>query len=464
MINSEFSQRSRLAETFLPGSPAGHGRLDKRGATLTPAAADKAQGQGKTVSRWRLKHRISEILRAASEDGSTPGVCKCGTARHGNDEKVDLTRKAGRPGVQGVFFCDSPWICPTCAPRRAAERAERVLEVFDAVEAMGGRTVFITLTARHDRKTSLEAMKTMISAAGRKARQGRPWALARERWGIPGVIVSPEVTDGKKHGWHYHLHIGMPVLAGDDEAALEAGEWLRDRYMRYIRQAGGSCLLDGQDVQVIWRREDAADYLSKGSAAWEVASAGATKEGRRGDSPWDLAAKAARGDARAAARFAEYAAVMPGTRSCVISPALAARLDLEAVNDEDEPGERQPETDEVEIVASVLTEKWNRLLRRGCAPDVLDLVARGGDALAVHALIDRLLPDQAPVEVVPDGMSARQLARAARTVQHGRSRLSAGGAVQIVLDRARDNATRRGRPFVPPDLKTTLSLMADGIV
>lgn len=464
MINSEFSQRSRLAEALLPGSPAGHGRLDKRGATLTPAALKEAQGQGKTVSRWRLKHRISEILRAASEDGSTPGVCKCGTARHGNDEKVDLTRKRGRPGVQGVFFCDSPWICPTCAPRRAAERAERVKGVFDAVEARGGHTVFVTLTVRHSRRMPLAMLKELVSTACRKARQGRPWALARARWDIPGVIVSPEVTHGR-HGWHYHLHIGLPVLAGDEDEALKAGEWLRDRYMRYIWLEGGTCELAGQKVELIWSREEAADYVAKGSAAWEIASAGATKEGRKGDNPWDLAAKGARGDARSAARFAEYAAVMPGTRSCVISPRLAERLDLEPVLDEDQPGEHEAEADaDVEIVASVVTEKWNRLLRRGSAPDVLDLVARGGDAAAVHALIDRLLPDQAPVEVVPDGMSARQLARAARTVQHGRSRLSAGGAVQIVLDRARDNATRRGRPFVPPDLKTTLSLMADGIV
>lgn len=456
------------------GAPAGGAadRLDNRDATLTPAPQKEAQGktqggekEGSTVTRWRLKHSVAQILRDVPAGEKTPGVCKCGTARP-DEPTVALTLRDGKPGVAGVFYCDSPWLCPTCAPRRAAERAERVLQVFDATEARKGRVVFLTLTIQHDRRGALADLKRLVQDACRKARQGKPWALAKERYAIAGTLVSPEVTWSQRHGWHFHLHLSLVILRDDDALAEEAGEWLVDRYMSYIGLAGGQCERKAQDVQVVWRREDAAAYVAKGSAAWEVASAGATKNGRKGLTPWDLAALAGKGDAQATALFREYAAVMPGTRSCVITPALADALGLAPVTDEDEPGVEQ-RSDDVEVVGELETPRWHLILRRGHAADVLKAVGEGRPWAEVEGLVRTLLREPPPASGGLPGRQgppvrapsaedmARQVAAEATLSGHRRGR-----ALATVLDHEREQAKAQGFVYLPPDLRAVLNRLA----
>jgi hypothetical protein len=445
---------------------------------LTPPQAGGGE-KGDTVGRWRLKHSVVSLLRDVPEGASTPGVCKCGMS--GRDvAAVDLVRRAGgRPGVRGVVFCDSPWLCPTCAPKRAGERVERVGEVFDAAERQGGTVAFVTLTVRHERGQPLVDLKQLVQQACADARRGRPWALAKERFGIAGVLSSPEVTYGDRTGWHFHLHLGLVLLPGEDRPgplemvrrAEAAGEWLIERYMAYIRRAGGSCDRKGQDVQALVRREELAKYVGKGSADWEIAAAGATKLGLKGNTPWDLAARASRGDAVAANRFREYAACMPGTRACIVTPTLAAALGIEPADDGDQPGEE--EVREEEHVLALETGRWNRLLRRGCAPDVLGAVADGQDGQAIDVLVSELLGEErASVACMsstwpkppPRRPSALALARQARQVQIRRSaRTSPGAALQIVVKQIRDAADRRGEPALLPDLGTTMRLLTDGL-
>lgn len=438
------------------GRPAA--QLDKRGATLTPApATEEVQ-----ISRWRLKHKVANILRRP-EGETSPGVCKCGAAGYGSEE-VLLTRRNGRPGVSGVYFCDSPWLCPTCAPRRAAQRAEKVQEVFNAVEARSGQVVFLTLTIQHRDGEGLGDLKRLVMDACRKARQGRPWALAVERYGIAGTMVGPEVTWSKRHGWHFHLHLAVPMLVADPAKAEEGGEWLMERYRAYIARAGGRAARAGQDVTVVWRREDLAAYLAKGSASWEVASAGATKNGRKGLTPWDLAARAAEGDARAAALFQEYASVMPGTRSCVITKALADRLGLKPHEDEDAPGVEAAE-DDAEIVGSMVPPRWHRVLRHGHAADVLKAVGDGWEWPAIDAMVRRLLheEEQAPASVrrPPEhAPTAEELARKALATATCEFRGRKGQAVQVVLSREAAYAKGRGLVFVQPSLREVLQLVA----
>lgn len=431
------------------------------------------------VGRWRLKHSVASILRDVPEGESTPGVCKCGMSSR-DRETVDLVRRAGgRPGVAGVFFCDSSWLCPSCAPKRAGERVDRLSRVFDAAEARGGTVVFVTLTVRHRRGQPLATLKKLVQSACADARRGAPWERAKKRWGIVGVVSSPEVTYGDRTGWHFHLHIALVLLpkAGETVSPVdmvgrgeEAGEWLVDRYMSYIRAAGGSCDRKAQDVQSLIRREDLAQYVAKGSAAWEIASAGATKLGRAGNSPWDLAARASRGDQVAAALFREYAEAMPGTRSCVISPKLAAALDIKPAGDDEEPGVEEVEASDVKVL-ELEASRWNRLLRRGCAPEVLGAVADRRTPDEISGLVSRLLHETAAADDGWTGgsamvsVSARELARSARSIQDRRkSRTTAGAALQIAIQQSRDQAARRRANLILPDLKTTMQLLVDGIV
>lgn len=431
-------------------------QLDKGGATLTPPPVrEEVQ-----ITRWRLKHHVANLLRTPGEE-KCPGVCVCGAAGH-DKAAVSLVRREGRPGLTGVLFCDSPWLCPTCAPRRAAERAERVQGLFDAVERKKGTIVFVTLTVRHTKGQSLADLKKLVSEAGLNARRGAPWERKKKAHQILGVVASPEVTYGR-YGWHFHIHLGLVMLESDHDVAEEVGNWFVDRYRDYIGRAGGRADRQAQDVQAVWRREDVATYLAKGSAAWEIASAGATKAGRKGWTPWDLAALAAKGDARAASRFREYAAVMPGTRSCVISKSLAEKAGVAAHDDADRSGVEEAQPQE-ELVGVVATPRWHLLLRRGHVADILKLVGDGATWPTIEGTIGRLLRDAEPpsallrrrVEHAP--LAAAVAAQAAAEAVFFRGRK--GQALQVVLERERETAQRQGRTFVPPDLREVMRLLA----
>jgi len=425
-----------------------------------PPAREEVQ-----ITRWRLKHHVANLLRTPGEEKS-PGVCVCGAAGH-KKPAVGLVRREGRPGLTGVLFCDSPWLCPTCAPRRAAERAERVQTLFDAIERKKGTIVFVTLTVRHTKGQNLADLKKLVSEAGLDARRGAPWTKKKEAHGILGVVASPETTYGR-HGWHYHIHLGLVMLESDPAIAEEVGDWFVERYRSYIAKAGGRADRQAQDVQAVWRREDVATYLAKGSAAWEIASAGATKAGRKGWTPWDLAALAAKGDTRAAALFREYAAVMPGTRSCVISKSLAEKAGVVAHDDGDSPGveEAQPQKaqPQEELVGVVATPRWHLLLRRGHVADILKLVGDGAAWPTIEGTIGRLLRD---VDAAPPSSHRREehapLASAVAAQVGAEAhffRGRKGQALQVVLEREREAAQRRGRTFVPPDLGEVMRLLA----
>lgn len=466
--------------------------LDKRGGALTPTPGEgvgapllSSSSESVQITRWRLKHCVANVLRNATpEGGKTPGVCKCGTAGRGeNGEEVlavEFWRNGNRPGVSGVYYCDSPWLCPSCAPRRAAERVGRVHRVFDAVEKRKGQVVFLTLTVRHKRRDSLAELKKLVTEACRKARQGKPWRLAVERHNILGVLVGPEVTWSQKSGWHFHLHLAVPMVEQADadktaeERAEEAGEWLIDRYLRYIRDEGGSAdrryyeqkkgepkaLRKAQDVQVVWRKQDLAAYLAKGSGAWEVAAAGSTKSRTKdrigGMTPWDMAVVASQGDAKAAERFLEYATVMPGTKSCVITKSLAEKLGLNAEDDREEPGVEEVEKD-VEHVGFLETPRWHKVLRRGFAADILKAVGDLKPWAEIDGLVRRLLDEPAasphtpPVKVhAPEPWElARQTSARALIEFRGNQ----GRALQAVLEEHRSIATAKGLPFIQPPFK-----------
>nr|WP_012477875.1 protein rep [Brucella anthropi]ABI98038.1 rep protein [Brucella anthropi] len=449
-------------------------QLDNLDATLTPEPKEAV-----VVTRWRLKHTVSNLLRSDDLDAAVPGVCKCGTAGH-EVSAVSLTRKDGKAGVSGVFFCDSPWLCPTCAPRRAAQRAEKVTEVFKAAEAKGGRIVFVTLTVKHGKKDSLADLKSLVMTACRKARQGKPWALAVERFKIAGTLVGPEVTWSEKHGWHFHLHVALVVFtdidfkaaraAGAaeldkamrmaDAHAAEAGEWLMERYRSYISAAGGRTSRQAQDVTVVWTEADLAEYLAKGSAAWEVSNAGATKQGKEGLTPWDLAARAEGGDAMFAGLFREYAEVMPGTRSCVITKSLADKLGIQPEDDSDNPGVKMLE-DEAEVVGTLEPYRWHKVLRRGHAPDVLRVVGAGWDWPAIDDLIAEMLKEKEAGQNVMS-VSARELVLRAKTIRDAKG-CKSGAALQQALAQFRKEASAKGKAFGEPCLKTAMELLGDGV-
>ncbi len=302
-----------------------------------------------------------------------------------------------RAGVSGVYRCGSPWLCPTCSPAKAFERAGRVQRVASATYERGGEVALVVLTASHGLGTKLADGKLIVQTASGLARKGRAWVDACEEFRILGVVVGQEVTYSRENGFHFHQHLSVPVdgateieraAAGDDVALLKelvkaraqaAGNRVAELYKEQIRRLGGKVSdKHGCHIRVAEDAEDASSYTAKGSMAWEVS--GGHKTETKGDSsltPWDIAEAAAAGDRFMYARWKEYEECMPGTRSCVISPRLARTLGLKAATDAEKGEQIIHESDD--IVGRVNAPIWKRWMRFGLAGTFLGRVEQGGD-------------------------------------------------------------------------------------
>lgn len=444
------------------------GRLDKRGAALTPptkeGGAEEAFRQRR--KRWALRDVAASILRP--EEGRGPSVCGCGRAGF-EVEEVGLHLRAAGARTSGTFACDSGWLCPVCAPRKGQERRDRMAEVFDHVKAFSdGQMVMCTLTVRHSRGQGLADLRKVVQAASRKARQGAPWARRKEQHGIFGVISAPEVTFSKANGWHFHIHTAL-LLRGTGAEAQDLGEWFVRRYLEAVQAAGYSALLDGQDVAVIRSEEKLAEYIAKGvgrtrDVAWEMAGQ-ATKKARskEGLHPFEIL-ELASGDDGMKALWLEYAAAMKGVRSCVVSPAIAAALGIEADEDEERPGEEQPPEDE-QPAGYLRRDIWNTLMSRKRASTVLAALEDfGADRWADVERLALELAGHTPETGEPartrlHAPSAWTVAARADDVRQ-QSGCSGGEAVRVAMDRERGHAVAFGMTFRPPPLRLVLELVA----
>lgn len=389
-------------------------RLANRGATFHLHEGERGATSDETSvqddlresysARWRLRSSVVRILKSGSRAGERSyAVCGCGHAAtimgDGGLQTVDSVRiyrgegEAPSVSVGGTFKCQSPWLCPTCAPSRAVKRRERLQEVMEHTDAMGGCSAFVTLTVSHNIEMTLEQVKAMLSTASRKARQGKGWKIIQALGDVLGVVQGVEVLHNKRTGWHYHSHLLVPCL-GDPVTVRKAMRKLVARYMREVRKLGGTAKKIGQDIQIV-RDTDAdsarvSQYASKGSASWEIAGGLKSARERESRTPWDLAQLANAGDEQAKALFLEYAENIVGTRSCVVSASLAKKLFLEQEKNDD--GQAVIVDDEEQApVVEVLTEKWRKLMSYGLAWRVIGAVEQGQDSVAVEKVVKDLI-------------------------------------------------------------------------
>lgn len=416
-----------------------------------------------TVSRWALLHKIQRISRPADPEARGPAVCGCGMPAHDAASiNIHLRTAEGtgeiRPGVSGIYRCGSPWLCPTCATKKAFDRAERVQSAANATFQRGGRAALVVLTASHSIEMSLAEIKSLVAASSSAARKGRAWVRATEDFGILGVVVGQEVTYSTLNGWHYHQHLSVMVDGPDVNAydrAKAAGEWIAAAYAAQVRARGGTVSdRHGWHVRVARDAEDASDYTAKGSMAWEVA--GAHKDQTKAATsltPWDIASAAAGGDAAMFARWREYMEAMPGTRSCVVSASLAQKLDIGAGGDADESGE-QVLHDSDEVVGTVDAPIWRVWMRHSLASTFLARVVLGGEE-GFDAAVDATERDAAPLEADYQRLRAeraaarraelqREAASVARQREARQTERDTAFAKAWAVDRLRRFAERHG--------------------
>ena len=456
---SDVSNAQQAAGAQAPLGP----QLDNGDRTLTPPTSGELGNISRRRKAWALRDVSARLLRPEDPTQRGPSVCGCGKDGFQAEEVTFHLREDGTAKAGGILHCDSAWLCPVCAPKKGKERQERMAKVFDHVKAYSdGQMVMATVTVQHDRKDALEALKRAVQVASRKARQGKPWRLRKERHNVIGVISAPEVTWSEKHGWHFHIHTAI-LLHGTGAEAEELGRWFIGRYMSYIRLEGYRALVQGQDVTLIKNQDRLAEYLSKGVSrnrdlAWEMAGQATKKARGDGLHPFEIL-EAASGNPKMTALWLEYAAAMKGTRSCVVTKAIAETLGIEPDEDDETPTEELPEPED-DVIGSLPTDIWNTVMSRFKGSTMLAILEDGGakawPQAEAYAFKVAELPFPTDERIyAPD---AADIAKEA--ISESWQVKSKGLAVRKVLDRHRGIAVAKGATFIPPPLKRVLELVS----
>jgi hypothetical protein len=111
---------------------------------------------------------------------------------------------AGHASFSGLLRCDSPWACPACAARLAAERAAELSRV---VEEHGkDRAAMLTASLAHAKADDLKTLRTGMAAALKYVRTHREWRALAERYVLADARAL-EVQRGGFAGWHPHYHL-----------------------------------------------------------------------------------------------------------------------------------------------------------------------------------------------------------------------------------------------------------------
>lgn len=360
---------------------------------------------------------LQAIARELMPGERVAGCCRY-VAPHRDTVDVMYNDGEGRAHLSGVMLCDSVWMCPVCASRRAMAAREELMTVVNSPYV----PMMVTFTLRHNLGETLEAVLGRLRRSFQDMLSGRIGMSLREKYAIVGSVTGLEVTYGD-HGWHPHLHV-IYLLAGD------GGRWLYDevndcevlvpserrsfevvvgglmsvdflrRWCALVARQGGYASYAGVDVTVgdTW----VADYVAKygrqpkgrPERRWGLADELAhtvRKVGRDGGlGPWQLLQLAGDGDSSSGRLFVEYAATMKGRRKLRWSKGLRALLGLQVV--ERGMDDLTVEDDAVARVLARLTrDQWRVVARLGVQGALLDVAVKsGGDAGVVGAYLQSL--------------------------------------------------------------------------
>lgn len=222
----------------------------------------------------------------------------------------------------GILKCGRQHSCPTCASRKAAERADELDRMMrgDVPEA---RWQMLTLTLSHHAGEKLTDLLNTLMRAWRKVRATR---AVRDifAWRVTATVRAVEVTHGK-NGWHPHIHLLLRTTEwGETDRKILETEWLRRVPGNKTRAVLWSTPIEAWNTA-------RARYVAKLGA--EVA--GVAKQCKNGNlTQWDLAERAL-SDVKAAAAWREYQSAMRGRRTLEFDE--RAKALLEKAPEKEEP-------------------------------------------------------------------------------------------------------------------------------
>ncbi|MFS8806871.1 protein rep [Synechococcus sp. R6-10] len=307
--------------------------LDNRGVTLPPLAPASLLSRLRPLARRVGLGSLSGCGLGAI-DGTLPAIVRRG-------EVASLV---------GVKRCRSPWVCPHCAPRLAARRAEVLRPQVASLLRQGYRPWLVTLTLRHNRNSSLDELFGLLGKAWSRLTSGRQWASLKSA-GVE-YLRGYDLTHGE-NGWHPHIHAVFLFSSQVADPSAEAQRLLM-RWIAAIRSLGGDVLRDGIDAQPCADAEKAARYAAHLSGVYE-ASAGVKKQCKSLTSRtvFDLAQAAVRGDEVAAGLWSQYAVATKGRRALVCSQGLSLAGEGDASEDAAEIEAQQALEEPAETVAVI---------------------------------------------------------------------------------------------------------------
>lgn len=334
-------------------------------------------------------------------ESSLPRVRSCGLHLvAGNTAGVALrvsTSSSGQrvAGFGGLQSCGSPWACPVCASKIAAERQGELAAALSTWSAAGRGVVMVTLTMRHDRGQSLRSLWDAQAYAWHAATSGRAWTADQQALGVvmprtirtgarAGEVVEEvrvptvrvvEVTHGDA-GWHVHVHallwLARPV---SDATADELGQRLFGRWSAaLVRKGLRAPLLRSGGMEAHAGQGDLSDfgdyftkaqYAGSESLAAEMVRADGKAARRQNRTPFQVAADVvALGLVDDLAIWHEWERGSRGRRQIQWSPGLRELVGLLHAERTDE----EIAADDLagETVAWIEAEDWAR--RIACVP------------------------------------------------------------------------------------------------
>lgn len=419
------------------------GRVEKPNRALgSNAESDFTIMRARRDSRYDLRNRSRELakmvpavqaMKLRGGAWQSHRLTLCGKAMRAGAADVIFRENADVAGITNLQSCGS-YACPVCGPKVANRRFEEVLRVLTIAKEQGFDVAMVTMTVRHSKADSLEALWDGVLAGWREAitatawvgesveayeeakaswlergalheaglgRAPRGWKKQkgvfrarrvgeRERLGVLAPIRAVELTRGK-NGWHPHIHAlfifkaDAPSWEDRQIQAQEIGAFFHARFVAGIAKHGLESwgTSGGLDVQLMeGSAKSIAAYATK--MALETTRAD-LKDGRLGgETPRQLLERAVEGEEDAVYAWLTFATVSQGRRWLVISKVLRAFAQLgEELTDEEIADEESPGFE----VAAVPGDQWreHRLWRSAAA--LLRALEEGG-AAGLYAELD----------------------------------------------------------------------------
>ena len=368
--------------------------LQQKEKTLADDGGEEISVEHPRRRRFRLQSRARYLLRndrRIDKNGNPQPyrINNCllapGYQSSGADvDKMQVPSEAGLDAVavyRSLQVCGSVWHCPVCAARVANERSSEIRQAQLLAAGLGYKTVLVTLTSRHDRKTRLLEQLVAMTEAYQDVWRGDSAKKVKEEFDIFGMIRTLECTHGK-NGWHPHIHVLIFVPFDCDIVAF--GSALRFRWEMMALRHGLTMNKHGFDIQD--NTQKVADYIAKWGhdpcwGDWDEMARWHTKigRGRQGNehyTPWQLLDFADNGDSEAGALWREYALTFYRRKQLHWSRGLRKKLGMEKELTDEEVAQKEQEGATIEYRIKLNTEQWNWIKGNDLRVELLELVEK----------------------------------------------------------------------------------------